>query len=145
MTVRAPGGARNGTGSTKARGADSAGASSEAGATAVLASVESGLAGFVETFDPARFSGDDAGVLVRHFARIEHLAQAGKVLAATRAAGSDIHRRSGQRSGAEWLAAETGEPVGDAIDTLKLGEDLGSQPGVEDASGRGSSPRRRPG
>ena len=145
MTGRVPGGATK----TEARatgGATPAGCSAVSGgegATSVLSGVESELEGFVRSFEPARFSGDDAASLVRRFARIEHLAQAGKTLAARRAADSDIHRRSGQRSGAEWLAAETGESLGDALDTLKLGENLGSQPGVEDALRGGKlSPRK---
>ena len=138
MTVRAPGGATNGKTRTGAgaggtsEGATSEGAASE-GAASVLASVESGLSGFVGSFDPTRFSGDDAASLVRSFARIERLALAGKTLAAKRAASSDIHRRAGQRTSAEWLAGETGESVGDAIDTLRLGDALSAQPGVEDA------------
>ncbi|MGP8005770.1 MAG: HNH endonuclease signature motif containing protein [Acidimicrobiales bacterium] len=115
------------------------------GAGTVLASICEALGTLVGSFEPARFSGEDAGDLVKSFSRIERLALAGKTLAATRAAEAHAHRSSGDRTPAQWLARQTGESVGDAMGTLALGEALSSQPGVEDAfrQGKLSKPKAR--
>jgi hypothetical protein len=101
------------------------------------------LAGFVSGFEPARFSGEDAGLLVATFSRIERLAAAGKTLAATRAAEANLHHRTGDRSPAEWLARQTGSSTGDAIGTLALGGALSTQPGVADAFKKGKLTTQR--
>jgi hypothetical protein len=95
------------------------------------------LEGFLGSFEPARFSGPDAATLVVAFARVERLALAGKTLAATRAAEANVHRSTGQRDAAEWLAGATGESVGEARGLLRLGDTLAGQPGVADAFRRG--------
>jgi hypothetical protein len=52
--------------------------------------------------------------LVREFATIDHIAAAGKALAARRVAESGRWRRSGMPSEADWLALTTGDTVGNA-------------------------------
>ena len=116
-------------------GAASTGA--EPGAASLLSGLAERLEGFVVAFEPARFSGPDAASLVGSFARIERLALAGKTLAATRAAEANVHRSSGERDAAQWLAGATGESVGDARGTLKLGDALSDQPGVAEAFRKG--------
>ena len=91
------------------------------------------IATFVAGFEPSRYSGDDAAVLVTALTRAERLCSAGKTLAATRVAESNRHVITGHRSAAEWLARETGGSVGEAVDLLRLGQTLESQPGVEQA------------
>ncbi|MGP0109079.1 MAG: HNH endonuclease signature motif containing protein [Acidimicrobiales bacterium] len=91
------------------------------------------IAGFVSEFEPGRYSGEDAARLVTWFTRAERLCAAGKTLAATRAAAANCHQTTGQRSAAHWLAGVTGESVGNAVELLRLGETLGSHPGVDEA------------
>lgn len=91
------------------------------------------IASFVGSFEPSRYSGDDAALLVTTFTRAERLCGAAKTLAATRVAESNRHVLSGDRSAAEWLAKETGGSVGEAVDLLQLGQTLESQPEVEQA------------
>jgi hypothetical protein len=112
------------------------------GASALLAAVEV-IASFVAGFEPARFGGEDAAILVAAFTRGERLCGAGKTLAATRVVESHTHERSGHRSGPHWLASVTGGSVGDATDLLRLGGSLEHHPGVEEAfrDGRLSSER----
>ena len=66
------------------------------------------LESFLADFEPGRYSGEDAAVLVDHFARGEHLCATGKALSARRAAEAELFRRDGHRSAAEWLAGKTG-------------------------------------
>ena len=91
------------------------------------------IATFVADFEPGRYQPDDAARLVSTFDRLERLGGAGKTLAAARMAESHPHRRTGHRSPAEWFAAQTGAGLSEAIDQLKLGEALASQPEVEEA------------
>ena len=139
MTLTVPGGAitdeDEGAGGLAGGGAGATGA--EPGAASLLSGLAERLEGFVVAFEPARFSGPDAASLVGSFARIERLALAGKTLAATRAAEANVHRSSGERDAAQWLAGATGESVGDARGTLKLGDALSDQPGVAEAFRKG--------
>ena len=130
----------NNPGGTDASGSGTypgTGTGTGAGTGAVFSSLADSLGSVVETFEPARFSGDDASTLMSAFARIERLAVAGKTLAATRAAQANAHRTGGHRTPAHWVAEQTGESVGDAISTLALGNNLGDQPGVEEAFRKG--------
>jgi hypothetical protein len=100
---------------------------------AALRSSVSVMAAFVSSFDPARFLPSDAASLTTLFTQAERLAVAGKTLAAARAAEGNPGAQSGHRTAAEWLAAETGESLGDARNLLELGGRLSSQTGVEEA------------
>ena len=75
--------------------------------------------------------------LVADFATIEHVAAAGKALAAKRVADSGQWRRSGARSEAEWLARQTGESVGAARATIETAKRVGELPATGDAFRRG--------
>ena len=164
MVVQAPGGVRtdeaadedvtgaagsgtagSGAGSVAAgavSGAAVSGAAAE-GVLAYLSGMKSSLGSFMGTFDPGCLSASDAALLVPEFAWFERFGLAGKTLAATRAAEANIHRSTGRRTAAEWLADQTGESLGDAIDTLQLGNSLKSQPGVEDAVRKGKLSHRK--
>lgn len=100
------------------------GALSEPGTAAGLNEAIDVIASFVSSFEPGRYSGDDAACLLACFTRGERLCGAGKTLAATRAAESNRHRLTGHSTPAQWLAEVTGESVGDAIGVLRLGEQL---------------------
>src|ERR1700722_9244398 len=91
------------------------------------------LESFVADFEPGRYSGDDAAVLVERFTLGEHLCATGKALAAKRAAETELHRRDGHRSAAEWLARKTGESLGHAAGSLQLADQMEDHPGLGDA------------
>jgi hypothetical protein len=98
-----------------------------------LAEAVSLLESFVADFEPGRYSGDDAAVLVERFTRGEHLCATGKALAAKRAAETELFRRDGHRSAAEWLAGKTGESLGAAAGSLRLADHMEHHPGLGDA------------
>jgi len=110
--------------------------------TGLLAAIDA-IASFVAEFEPSIYSGEDAATLVGAFTRAERLCGAGKTLAATRAAETSRHALSGHRSAAEWLAQQTGESVGEAVDLLKLGQALEDQPEVGRAYRDGKLSRSR--
>jgi hypothetical protein len=91
------------------------------------------LESFVAAFEPGRYSGEDAAVLVERFARGEHLCATGKALAAKRATETELHRKDGSRSAAEWLATKTGESLGAAAGSLQLADQMEDHPGLGDA------------
>ena len=130
---------------TATRTTNGAGATSptDAATPAELSAAVEVVASFVHAFDPGLYSGADAEHLVTVFTRAERLGGAGKTLAANRAAVCNRHVLTGHRSPAEWLAARTGESVGDALGVLRLGGDLVDQPGVDEALREGKlSPTR---
>jgi hypothetical protein len=86
-----------------------------------------------DVLDPAT-----AERLVAEFATIEHVAAAGKALAARRVAASGRWRRSGQRSEAEWLARTTGESVGAARAALDTAAAVADLPQIDAALRSGS-------
>ena len=91
------------------------------------------LESFVSSFEPGRYSGEDAALLVDRFSRGEHLCATGKALAAKRAAETDLHTRDGARSAAEWLSRRTGESVGSSFGSLRLADQMGDHPGLDAA------------
>ena len=91
------------------------------------------LESFVSSFEPRRYSGEDAAVLIERFSRGEHLCATGKALAAKRATEADCHRRDGARSAAEWLSKKTGESVGASAGALALADQMEDHPVLDDA------------
>jgi hypothetical protein len=97
----------------------------------------------VAHFEPGRYSGEDAAVLVERFARGEHLCATGKALSAKRAAEAELFRREGSRSAAEWLAGKTGESLAGAAGSLRLADQMEHHPGLDDALRRGELSQSR--
>jgi hypothetical protein len=95
----------------------------------VLLALERLVAGL----DPEAMSGEHAKELVGWFSRVEHLAAAGKTLCAGRVAATGIFAAGGQRSAATWLAAETGDSVGGAIQLIEAAKQLKALPVLEEA------------
>jgi hypothetical protein len=91
------------------------------------------LGSFVADFEPGLYSGEDAATLVELFARGEHLCATGKALAAKRATETELHRKDGSRSAAEWLATKTGDTVGGAAGSLQLADQMEDHQGLGDA------------
>jgi hypothetical protein len=98
---------------------------------------------FVASLETGRYSGDDSVSLMTFFTEMERAAVAGKTLAAHRVEASNIHHRTGHRSASEFIAAQTGDSVGESKDLLRLGDALCDQPGLEEAFRDGKLSRRR--
>jgi hypothetical protein len=101
------------------------------------------IGSIVGKLDARTLDGRQAMRLVSLFARCEHLGQAGKTVAATRAAVAQPHTVTGHRSAAHWLAEVTGERVGEAARTLELGQRLSNQLALNDAFRSGHLSRSR--
>ena len=112
---------------------DPSGPGPSTGPSADLSSAIEVIASFVGSFEPERYSGQDAASLVSSFTRAERLCAAGKTKAAARVADSPRHSQLGHRTPAEWLASVTGESVGEANDVLRLGSTLTRHPEVDEA------------
>lgn len=110
-----------------------------------LASAVETVASFVACFEPERYSVGDASVLVDRFIHLKRLAATGEALAAHRAANGNAAAASGHLSPAHWLADKNGESVGQAADTLALGQAFDDHPSLEDACRKGklSGPKAR--
>jgi len=95
--------------------------------------LEAALAGLVGRLDPSSMHGLDAKGLVSYFSRLEHLAAAGKALCARRVAESGVYELDGHRHAGEWLAAETGDSLGNALSLLEAAEAVAKLPELERA------------
>lgn len=98
-----------------------------------LFSLRDELKKFVGAFEPGRYPGADAAELVVVFAEIERSAVAGKLLAARRVEETDVHKQEGHRSAADWLASQSGEPVGQAVTDLANAKKIDENPTVREA------------
>ncbi len=124
------------TGSCSTGSPDTAESVTEAGSPDTAESVTEAISlleSFVSSFEPRRYSGEDAAVLIERFSRGEHLCATGKALAAKRATEADCHRRDGARSAAEWLSKKTGESVGASAGALALADQMEDHPVLDDA------------
>jgi hypothetical protein len=75
-------------------------------------------------FDPAVVMASDAMRCVKLFDRLERFGCAGKSLSIGRVAGTGLWRQAGFRSAADWMAAQTGVGVGDAVRMLETAKAL---------------------
>jgi hypothetical protein len=100
---------------------------------AQLPAIISALGAIMATFEPERHTVEACRSLLDQFNQVKRLGSVGVTLSARRVSGSNGHTESGHRTPAEWLAARTGESVGQANEAIQLGEDLVTQPGVDEA------------
>jgi len=91
----------------------------------------------VAGLEPEAMPANHAKELVSWFSRVEHIAAAGKLLCAGRVASTGIFSENGQRSAASWLANETGESLGTAINMLETAEQLKELPSLDEAVRQG--------
>src|SRR5687767_861557 len=85
-----------------------------------LGSLIEGLKACVGALDPGENSGDDALKLFARFGEVERLGAAGKLVAAERVAATEVWRRGGSRSAADWVARNSGtssERAKEALET----------------------------
>ncbi|HUY65743.1 MAG TPA: HNH endonuclease signature motif containing protein [Acidimicrobiales bacterium] len=98
---------------------------------------------FFDAYDPDRYSAEDGAELLGRLTRHERRVVAVRTLTAARVARGNLHVRTGHRSPAEFLAAQTGDSVGEAKGLIRLGENLADQPELEESFRRGRLARRR--
>jgi hypothetical protein len=87
----------------------------------------------VGELEPRVFDGEDAARLVELFGEIERLGAAGKTVAVRRVEETNVWKRAGHRSAAEWLAAKTGSSVGSAVGILETARALDELPATSEA------------
>jgi hypothetical protein len=87
--------------------------------------------------EPGTLSGDDAAVLMDTFAKGERLCAVGKALCAKRATEASVHLRAGHRSAPAWLAARSGDSLGQAAEALCAAEAAHRLPVLDEALRRG--------
>jgi hypothetical protein len=106
---------------------------SDRGIGVTLSGIADVIGAVVATFEPERYSGADARILVERFSRIERLSAAGKALAARRVAETHAWRDGAARSAADWLGRATGTSAGQAAQTISTSQQLKDQPEVDAA------------
>ena len=132
----------SGSGSVPDRGPDRGAAAEAPVGTAELESAIDTLARFVAGFEPGRFSGEDASVLVSWFTRCERLAGTAKALAASRASRAHRPEAGGHPTPAHWLSGLTGESLGESTGVLRLGDHLARHAAVDEAARAGELSRQ---
>jgi hypothetical protein len=93
-----------------------------------LGSLVEKLKDLVGNFDAGGVNGDEAIELCGRFAELERLAAAGRLMTAERVAATEVWRRGGLRSAADWVARSTGCDVERARDALETAGRLGEFP-----------------
>ena len=95
-----------------------------------LGSLIEELKGCVGELDVGQLSGDEAMEWCARFAELERLAAAGRLMSAKRVAATEVWRRGGSRTAADWVARSTGSDVGRARAGLETAGRLGVCPVV---------------
>jgi hypothetical protein len=95
--------------------------------------LEAALSHMVRDLDALVLTGADAKTLVGFFSRLEHLAAAGKAMCALRVASTGAFELDGHRHAGEWLAAESGDSLGNAVSVLEAAQAVSKLPELEDA------------
>ncbi len=93
--------------------------------------------------DPACCSLEGATEVLRRLTRLERKVVAHKTAFSARLAQGSHYTRTGHRSAAEFLAATTGDTVGEAKDLIRLGEALIDQPSLAESFLAGKLSHRR--
>jgi hypothetical protein len=85
-----------------------------------LGSLIEQLQGCIDGLDAAQLDGAEAMELCDQFARIERLGAAGRLVTAQRVNETEVWRRGGSRTAADWVARHTGSDPGRAKDGLDM-------------------------
>ena len=135
-----------GSGADVARGTTAAAAAERASAVRCLrdelklgaaadpvAGVLVDLRNLVDDLEPDQVPGRHAVDLMRLLDRIERVAASAKAQAMRRIAETDLWRKAGARTPAEWLARETGVKLSEAIRALETAQVSATQPETAEA------------
>lgn len=95
------------------------------------------LRGALAGLRPELYQATDAARLFEAFAELERLAAAGRTLMAGRVEQTKVWQREGHRTAAVWMAAKTGQPLGQAISTLDTAKRLEALGATRDAFAEG--------
>ena len=93
-----------------------------------LGSLIESLQRCVADLDVGAMTGDEAMELCARFARVERLGAAGKLVTAERVKATDVWRRGGSRTAADWVARNAGCDPERAKDGLEIAERLADCP-----------------
>lgn len=102
-----------------------------------LENAVAGLRATVAALERDRISVRDAHRLVDLFSEAERLCQAGRALAAKRVLETRSWRAHGYRTPAQWMAARTQRPLGQAITTVETVHRLADLPATREAFAAG--------
>jgi len=102
-----------------------------------------GIDGLLATYEPARYSTEDAAELLSRITKHERQVVAAKTLTAARVAQGNLHVRTGHGSAAEFIASATGDSLGDTKNLIQLGENLADQPDLAESFLGGRLSHRR--
>ena len=102
-----------------------------------------GVDAFLASYEPSRYSVEDAAELLSRITRHERQVVAAKTLTAARVAEGNLHVRTGHRTPAEFMAERTGDPLGETKDLIRLGEHLADQPELASSFLAGRLSKRR--
>ncbi len=102
-----------------------------------LAALRAAVDGFCAGFDPEVVTATEAGEVLVELTRLERRLTAVKASAARRVDRSSMWRHAGHRTMAEWLAAQTGEPVGASAGLLDTAKKLELLPATAEALAAG--------
>lgn len=91
------------------------------------------LRGYVRSFEPAAFSSSEVPRMLSFFAEAEKLCGAARLLMARRAEEVREQNAKGHADPSQFVAGETGEPVGKSRRDLETARRVAGQPEVEEA------------
>ena len=94
--------------------------------------------GFVRSFEPGLYPGEDAKQIVSALSELKRVAASGLILAAKRVEETHLHELDGHKRADTWLAGVTGESVGQASSMLESANSIQAHPEISEAfrSGR---------
>ena len=110
----------------------------EAGPRGDLTTAEAGLQAFCAEFDPDRQTATEAADTLARLTVMERQITAARARAARRVEVSSTWKHAGYRTMADWMSAETGEPVASSSGLLDTARKLEAMPTTADALAAGS-------
>ena len=89
--------------------------------------------GFLSSFEPVCYSGEDAKQLVDVMSETHRLLASGIMRATLRVEQTQLHEREGHKRADSWLAGVTGESVGSAAAKLQAARSIEAHPEISEA------------
>jgi hypothetical protein len=102
-------------------------------AVAQLLAAFSFIGDFVKSCEVGRFTGKDAGEMVKHFSRARRFLSAGESAFVRRVRETRLHQQCGDKQLQTWLSRATGEPEAQSASKLDTARKLEAHPQVQEA------------
>jgi len=102
-----------------------------------LAAVEAAVDAFCEGFSPDVLTASECGDAVQRLSRVKRRIEAAEARAARRVEMSSMWKHAGHRNMAEWMAAQTGDPVSATTGLLDTAKRVEGCPAIADAFAAG--------